>query len=70
MTRDQLGQSLDQLDPGGRLTIDRALLAEILGAPEDACGPAAERFAEQHGCTFADDEEDGEGPHFVKNDVF
>lgn len=70
MNKDQLGQSLDQLDPGGRLSIDRVLLAEVLGTPEGAYGPAAERFAEEHGCTFADDEDDGEGAHFVKNDVF
>jgi hypothetical protein len=72
MTRDELAEKLDYLDPGASLALDRRLLAQMFGAEllTDALTSEIEAFAERHRCTFAQQGHDEEHPEFVKNDVF
>lgn len=72
MTRDELARRLGELDPGTSLTLEDEEMAEAFGGAwrADTMGPTIETFAERYGCTYAHQDEDGEKPVFVKNDVF
>jgi hypothetical protein len=72
MTRAELAEKLEHLDPGASLPLDRQLLAQMFGAEgiTDEVASEIEAFAEQHRCTFAQQGHDEEHPEFVKNDVF
>jgi hypothetical protein len=72
MTKDELAEKLDHLDPGASLALDRRLLARMFGADDmtDEVASEIESFAERHRCSFAPQGHDEEHPEFVKNDVF
>jgi len=52
MTLDELGKTLDKLQPGGRSGIHHHVFAELFppGEPDDAAREACLKFARQHGC--------------------
>ncbi len=75
MTRDQLAEKLDHLDPGANLTIEANELAQIFGAStlsyeaqhvlQDIAA-----FALEHRCTFSFHSHEGATPCFEKDDIF
>ena len=71
MTKAELAQKLDRLDPGATLTVDRTALATLFGdgrLSQEAI-EAVEAFALDHRCIFSC--EPGQGaPTFEKNDIF
>jgi hypothetical protein len=75
MTRDQLAEKLDHLDPGAVFTIPEKLLASIFNqallsyGSYEALRHIAE-FALEHRCTFSFHEHEGAIPTFQKDDVF
>jgi len=72
MTKDELAERLNHLDPGATLTMESGLLAEAFGvtvltkeAAEDI-----DAFALEHRCTFVYDPAGGHRPAFEKDDIF
>lgn len=68
----ELAAKLDELDPGGFLPIDPKLLEQVFGSGEspETMISAAERFAEEHDCTFFPRGHFQAVPEFTKDDVF
>ncbi|WP_230532779.1 hypothetical protein [Microvirga roseola] len=75
MTRDQLAENLDHLDPGASLSVDEDDLARMFGtetlsyADQDIL-KAISAFALDHRCTFSYHQAEGGIPCFQKDDVF
>jgi hypothetical protein len=75
MTRDQLAERLDHLDPGATITIPEDVLARMFNEAalsydsHDALRRIAE-FALEHRCTFSFHEHEGAAPCFQKDDMF
>jgi hypothetical protein len=75
MTRDQLGEKLDRLDPGATFTIEKDVLAQLFEAgalsyasPEILQAIAA--FAGEHRCSCSFHEHESDSPSFQKDDIF
>jgi hypothetical protein len=69
MTKTELADKLDHLDPGATLTVEQVVLASLFGAgtlTKEAV-EAIEAFALEHRCIFA--YEHGQ-PSFEKDDIF
>ena len=69
MTKTELADKLDHLDPGATLNVEQGVLASLFGAgtlTKEAV-EAVEAFALEHRCIFA--YEHGQ-PSFEKDDVF
>ena len=75
MTREELADKLDRLDPGGSLTVPEDVLAEIFGGAtlsyesQGALRSIAD-FASEHRCTFSFRQGEGAVPSFEKDDIF
>lgn len=75
MTRDQLAEKLDHLDPGSTVTVPADELAQMFGAvtlsyvSQQALQSIAD-FALQHRCTFSFHQHEGAVPCFQKDDIF
>jgi len=75
VTRDQLSEKLDHLDPGATLTVPEEVLARIFDVAalsynaHDALRRVAD-FALEHSCTFSFHEREGAIPCFQKDDIF
>jgi hypothetical protein len=75
MTRDQLAEKLDHLDPGAVLTVPEDVLAQIFGAvtlsydSQQTLRDIAD-FAMEHRCTFSFHQHEGAVPCFEKDDIF
>jgi hypothetical protein len=75
VTRDQLSEKLDHLDPGANLTVPEEVLAHIFDVvalsykAHDALKRIAD-FALEHRCTFSFHEREGAVPCFRKDDIF
>ena len=75
MTRDQLAEKLDHLDPGATFTVPEDLLALAFGVvtlsydSHQALRTIAD-FALEHRCTFSFHQHEGAVPCFQKDDVF
>jgi hypothetical protein len=69
MTKTELADKLDRLDPGATLTVEQGVLASLFGAGTLTREVVAviEAFAVEHRCIFA--YEHGK-PSFEKDDVF
>jgi hypothetical protein len=69
MTKTELADKLDRLDPGATLTVEQGVLASLFGAGRLTREAVAviEAFALEHRCIFA--YEHGK-PSFEKDDVF
>ena len=75
MTKEDLAQKLDHIDPGGTFTVPEDLLARIFGEVTLSYDSheALKRisgFGLEHRCTFAFHEHEGAIPCFRKDDVF
>lgn len=75
MTRDQLAEQLDHLDPGAALTVAENELAQIFGVPSLSYDSqqtlhAIAAFALEHRCTFSFHQHEGAPPCFEKDDIF
>ena len=75
MTRDQLAEKLDGLDPGATFTVPEGALAQMFGVinlsyESSQALQAITDFALQHRCTFSFHQHDGAVPSFQKDDVF
>jgi hypothetical protein len=72
MTREELADRLDRLDPGAVLRLDDRLLAEVFGETrlEAELARRVEEFALEHRCTFLWHEHGQVAPCFEKDDVF
>ena len=71
MTKDELADKLNRLDPGATLAVPQGVLAALFGAGAltKEAAAAIEAFALDHRCTFSC--EHGAGmPTFEKDDVF
>ena len=72
MTKDELAERLDHLDPGATLTVKESVLASLYGDGTLSKEAVAmiEAFALEHRCIFAY-EKHGQGtPTFEKDDIF
>jgi hypothetical protein len=75
MTRDELAEKLNHLDPGAVFAIPEGLLASVFDQAllsydsHEALRYIAD-FALEHRCTFSFHEHGGTGPFFQKDDVF
>jgi hypothetical protein len=75
MTRDQLAEKLDHLDPGASFPVPKDELAQMFGAitlsydSQQVLQTIAD-FALDHRCTFSFHEHEGAVPCFEKDDVF
>jgi hypothetical protein len=71
MTRQELAQKLDHLDPGAALKVDRAVLRAAFAdaSARDLMG-VLEAFAAEHRCTFSPADERESCGCFEKDDVF
>jgi hypothetical protein len=71
MTRQELAQKLDHLDPGAALKVDRAVLRAAFAdaSAKDMIG-VLEAFAAEHRCTFSPPDERENCGCFEKDDVF
>jgi hypothetical protein len=75
MTRDQLAEKLDHLDPGASFTVPENVLAQMFGAvalsydSQQALQAIAD-FALEHRCTFTFHQHEGAPPSFEKDDIF
>ena len=71
MTKDELADKLNHLDPGATLTVKEAVLAALFGdglLSQEAIAMVG-AFALEHRCTFS--YERGHGvPTFEKDDIF
>jgi hypothetical protein len=75
MTREELAEKLDRLDPGGSLTVPEDALAQMFGAVTLTYGSQDELkaiadFALEHRCSFSFHQQEGAVPCFEKDDVF
>ena len=75
MTREDLGEKLDRLDPGASLAVPEDVLAQAFGRVTLSYGSrqdlqAIADFALVHRCTFSFHEHEGAVPCFQKDDVF
>ena len=75
MTREQLAEHLDRLDPGATLTLPEDVLAQMFGVMGLSYGSQQalqdiSDFALQHRCTFSFRQQEGAVPSFQKDDVF
>jgi hypothetical protein len=75
MTREELAEKLDRLDPGGSLTVPEDALAQMFGAVTLTYGSQDELkaiadFALEHRCSFSFHQQEGAAPCFEKDDVF
>jgi hypothetical protein len=72
MTRHELADRLNHLDPGGTLHVDEGVLAQMFGGPtlSDEVVEAIEAFALEHRCSFAWHEHGVTAPCFEKDDIF
>jgi hypothetical protein len=71
MTRQELAQKLDHLDPGAALKVDRAVLrAAFADASARDLTSVLEAFAAEHRCTFSPPGERESCGCFEKDDVF
>ena len=70
MSKDELADRLNHLDPGATLTVKETVLATLFGDGllSKAAIAAVEAFALDHRCTFA--YEHGSTPTFEKDDIF
>ena len=71
MTKDELADKLNHLDPGATLTVRETELATLFGdgLPSKVAVAMIEAFALEHRCTFS--VEHGTGtPTFEKDDIF
>lgn len=71
MTRQEIAQKLDHLDPGAALKVDRAVLRAAFAeaSARDMIG-VLEAFAAEHRCTFSPPHERESCGCFEKDDVF
>jgi len=75
MTKEDLAQRLDHMDPGATLTVPEDVLAQMFGEVtlsydfQEALRRIAD-FALEHRCTFSFHEHEGAVPGFKKDDVF
>jgi hypothetical protein len=75
MTKEDLAQKLDHLDPGTTITVPEDVLAQMFGEvtlsyeSQDSLRRIAD-FALEHRCTFSLHEQEGAVPCFRKDDVF
>jgi hypothetical protein len=75
MTREQLAEKLDRLDPGATFTVPEDVLAQMFGVislsyeSQQALQTITD-FALQHRCTFSFHQQEGAVPSFQKDDVF
>ncbi len=75
MTKEDLAQKLDHLDPGATLAVPEEELARMIGEAtlsydsQEALRRIAD-FALEHRCTFSFHEREGAIPCFKKDDVF
>ena len=69
MTKTELADKLDHLDPGATLTVEQGVLASLFGAGtlSNEAVAVIEAFALEHRCNFA--YEHGQ-PSFEKDDIF
>ena len=69
MSKDELADRLNHLDPGATLTVKETVLATLFGDGllSKAAIAAVEAFALDHRCTFY---EHGSTPTFEKHDSF
>jgi hypothetical protein len=75
MTREQLAENLDRLDPGATFTVPEDVLAPMFGVISLSYGSqqalqTISDFALQHRCTFAFHQQESAVPSFQKDDVF
>lgn len=75
MTKDQLAQTLDHLDPGAAFSVKATELAPMFGADTLSYDAqdilrAISAFAVEHRCTFSFHPQEGAVPCFQKDDVF
>ena len=71
MTKDELADKLNHLDPGATLRVQQVVLASLFGAGalSNEAVAVIEAFALDHRCTFS--VEHGRGtPTFEKDDIF
>jgi len=75
MTRDQLAERLDRLDPGASLTVPEDELAQMFGVvtlsydSHRALRDIVD-FALEHRCTFSFHQHEDAAPCFEKDDIF
>jgi hypothetical protein len=75
VTKDQLSEKLDRLDPGATLTVPEEVLADMFDVvalsynSHGALRHIAD-FALEHRCTFSFHEREGAVPCFQKDDIF
>jgi hypothetical protein len=69
MTKTELAEKLNHLDPGATLTVEQGVLASLFGAGtlSNEAVAVIEAFALEHRCIFA--YEHGQ-PSFEKDDIF
>ena len=71
MTRQEIAQKLDHLDPGAALKVDRAVLrAAFADASAKDLIAVLEAFATEHRCSFSPPDEHESCGCFEKDDVF
>jgi hypothetical protein len=75
MTREQLGETLDRLDPGATFTVPEDVLAQMFEVISLSYGSqqalqAIADFALRRRCTFSFHRQEGAVPSFQKDDVF
>ena len=72
MTKDELAERLNHLDPGSTIQIDTAVLAEIFDASAltQETVEAVEAFAANHRCTFLYEASARHPPTFEKDDIY
>jgi hypothetical protein len=75
MTKEDLAQKLDHIDPGATLAVPEDVLASVFDEialsyeSQDTLRRIAD-FALEHRCTFSFHEHEGAIPSFKKDDVF
>ena len=75
MTKEQLAEKLDRLDPGATFTPSEDALARMFGVislsyDSHEALQAITDFALEHRCTFSFHPQEGAVPSFQKDDVF
>ena len=70
MTKAELAEKLDRLDPGATLTVEPVVLASLFGGGRlsQEAVEAVEAFALDHRCIFSS--EQGHALTFQKDDIF
>jgi len=75
MTRDELSEMLDHLDPGATITVSKEVLARLFNEAtlsydsQEALRRITD-FALEHRCSFSFHEHEDSVPCFQKDDVF